>query len=95
MINLNINIVYHIILLDINPTEIITKLDEELGEISDETENLDIILNGFSLCTSSILSNTHVDEHEECVKAKNKFFKNVLLMLLTVPNELETVNNYY
>lgn len=76
---------------DINLTEIIARLDKELGEINDETENLDIILNGFSLCASSILSNTHVDEHEECVRAKNKFFKNVFLILLTVPNNLESV----
>lgn len=84
---------FHFLFLfaDINPTEIITKLDKELGEINDETENLDIVLSGLSLCTSSILSNTRVDEHEECVRAKNKFFKNVFLMLLTVPNDHKSV----
>ena len=76
----------------VNPIEIITRLDKELSEISDETENLDIIINGFSLCTSSILSNTNVDEHEDCVRAKNKFFKKVFLTLLTVPNNLESVH---
>ena len=60
-------------------------------EISDETENLDVVLNGLSLCASSILANKSVDEHEECVKSKNKFFKDAFLMLLTVPNEPENV----